>query len=152
MTDLLYHFSLILDLTVLVAVILFKVMKNKLSVSFAAAVEKKLKLIIYGIIGTHLLLIGTCTRCIGYWIATHYPDNHSGFDIREFYSLAVPCALISLGSLIIMRSKKEFRLTCCILILNLLFVSLIFFIDHNNIMVEHDLWAARGAPYPFQHR
>jgi hypothetical protein len=85
---------------------------------------------------------------IGLFIASaaifYSPNNHWSFDIRWCW-IAVPAGLIWL--IIVWACKWISKSLCSVLMLTIFLSALIIFVvDRLNLLVDYDVWTARGMP------
>lgn len=72
-------------------------------------------------------------------VATHFPDNHLGMDVRMGYILPIFTIALALATL--------FRSQCLVkaaIAGSVLFLLLLAFVDFGNILVGYEEWCHRA--------
>ena len=92
-------------------------------------------------------VLGGTITIVGVVIATRYPANHVGFDVRWLYGLAgvgvLWCAFVWLT-----RAAPGW-LIVAVVVLSAGLVGVVLAADGLNLFVEYETWLKRGMPGPF---
>lgn len=74
-------------------------------------------------------------------VATHFPDNHLGLDVRMGYILPLLTIVLALAT-----SLRYEHLVQAAIAGSVLFLLLLAFVDFGNILVEYEEWCRRRMP------